>query len=200
MNLRQRTLSLDAEKATLPLAARCNRGGVPPGQSWVQRYQRLVHTIVRRIGLDDHAAADVFRPCSAACSPPAATQSGRRLQAWIVTLPSAAPAGSRFAQSSLLSQPTTTYVASAAAADCRRRLATTRRAAGHPGKARTVCATRWNVYGRALPHAADAALTTISDDAVAYDEVARWLDMPLGKASAPPVAMSGQAAARPLEA
>ena len=33
----------------------------PLGGVLVQRYQRLVYTIVRRIGLDDHAAADVFQ-------------------------------------------------------------------------------------------------------------------------------------------
>ncbi len=59
------------------------------GAAWgllVQRYQRLVYAIVRRIGLDEHGAADVFQTVFTrllAHLPSIADPS--RLQAWIVT-------------------------------------------------------------------------------------------------------------------
>ena len=68
------------------LVARCVRGD---GAAWsllVQRYQRLVYAIVRRIGLDEHGAADVFQTVFARLVehlPRIADPS--RLQAWIVT-------------------------------------------------------------------------------------------------------------------
>lgn len=68
------------------LVARCIRGD---GAAWgvlVQRYQRLVYTIVRRVGLDEHAAADVFQTVFSRLVlhlPRIAEPS--RLQAWIVT-------------------------------------------------------------------------------------------------------------------
>ena len=42
----------------------------------MQRYQRLVYTIVRRIGLDDHAAADVFQTVFSRLLLTCRTQSG----------------------------------------------------------------------------------------------------------------------------
>lgn len=68
------------------LAARCNRGDGAAWQVLVQRYQRLVYTIVRRIGLDDHMAADVFQTVFMRLMEhlPRLTQQDR-LQAWIVT-------------------------------------------------------------------------------------------------------------------
>jgi RNA polymerase sigma factor (sigma-70 family) len=68
------------------LVARCLRG---EGAAWgvlVKRYQRLVYAIVRRVGLDDHGAADVFQTVFARLVqhlPRLAEPS--RLQAWIVT-------------------------------------------------------------------------------------------------------------------
>jgi RNA polymerase sigma factor (sigma-70 family) len=68
------------------LVARCLRGD---GAAWgvlVQRYQRLVYAIVRRVGLDDHGAADVFQTVFARLLqqlPRLAEPS--RLQDWIVT-------------------------------------------------------------------------------------------------------------------
>jgi RNA polymerase sigma factor (sigma-70 family) len=68
------------------LVARCLRG---EGAAWsvlVQRYQRLVYAIARRIGLDEHGAADVFQTVFARLVqhlPRLAEPS--RLQAWIVT-------------------------------------------------------------------------------------------------------------------
>jgi len=74
------------EEDDASLVARCIRGD---GAAWarlVQRYQRLVYTIVRRVGLDEHAAADVFQTVFARLVehlPRIAEPS--RLQAWIVT-------------------------------------------------------------------------------------------------------------------
>lgn len=68
------------------LVARCRQGD---GGAWallVARYQRLVHAVVRRTGLDDHAAADVFQTTFARLLEhlPRLSQP-ERLQAWIVT-------------------------------------------------------------------------------------------------------------------
>lgn len=68
------------------LVERCKSGD---GQAWaalVDRYQRLVYAIVRRIGLDEHGAADVFQTVFARLIehlPRIGDAS--RLQAWIVT-------------------------------------------------------------------------------------------------------------------
>jgi RNA polymerase sigma factor (sigma-70 family) len=68
------------------LVARCLRG---EGAAWsvlVKRYQRLVYAIARRVGLDEHGAADVFQTVFARLVqhlPRLAEPS--RLQAWIVT-------------------------------------------------------------------------------------------------------------------
>ena len=68
------------------LVARCLRGD---GAAWgllVKRYQRLVYTIVRRIGLDEHGAADVFQTVFARLVEQLPRiQDPSRLQAWIVT-------------------------------------------------------------------------------------------------------------------
>jgi RNA polymerase sigma factor (sigma-70 family) len=68
------------------LVARCRRGEEAAWKSLVQRYQRLVYAIVRRMGHDEHTAADVFQAVFArliAHLPRIADP--RRLQAWIVT-------------------------------------------------------------------------------------------------------------------
>jgi len=68
------------------LVARCLRGDGSAWEALVKRYQRLVYAIVRRIGLDEHAAADVFQNVFSrlvAHLPKIADPS--RLQAWIVT-------------------------------------------------------------------------------------------------------------------
>lgn len=68
------------------LVARCLKGD---GAAWtllVKRYQRLVYTIVRRIGLDEHGAADVFQTVFARLVEQLPRiQDPSRLQAWIVT-------------------------------------------------------------------------------------------------------------------
>ena len=68
------------------LVARCRRGEEAAWKSLVHRYQRLVYAIVRRVGHDEHIAADVFQVVFArlvAHLPRIADP--RRLQAWIVT-------------------------------------------------------------------------------------------------------------------
>jgi RNA polymerase sigma factor (sigma-70 family) len=68
------------------LVARCQAGEQAAWGLLVKRYQRLVYTVVRRIGLDDHAAADVFQTVFSRLVthlPRIADPS--RLQAWIVT-------------------------------------------------------------------------------------------------------------------
>jgi RNA polymerase sigma factor (sigma-70 family) len=68
------------------LVAGCLRGEANCWKALVHRYQRLVFAIVRRIGLDEHAAADVFQTVYSRLLghlPRIAEPS--RLQAWIVT-------------------------------------------------------------------------------------------------------------------
>jgi RNA polymerase sigma factor (sigma-70 family) len=68
------------------LVAACLRGEAKAWELLVRRYQRLVFAIVRRIGLDEHAAADVFQTVYSrllAHLPKIADPA--RLQAWIVT-------------------------------------------------------------------------------------------------------------------
>jgi RNA polymerase sigma factor (sigma-70 family) len=68
------------------LVVRCLRGEEAAWAALVQRYQRLVHAIVRRAGLDEHTAADVFQTVYTRLLqhlPRIGDPS--RLQAWIVT-------------------------------------------------------------------------------------------------------------------
>ena len=74
----------DDDDATL--VARCLQGQAAAWTALVQRYQRLVFAVVRRAGLDDHMAADVFQTVFARLLEhlPRLSQPDR-LQAWIVT-------------------------------------------------------------------------------------------------------------------
>lgn len=68
------------------LVARCLAGDAAAWTALVHRYQRLVFAIVRRTGLDEHGAADVFQTVFARLVqhlPRIGDPS--RLQAWIVT-------------------------------------------------------------------------------------------------------------------
>ncbi len=68
------------------LVARCRSGDGSAWAALVERYQRLVYAIVRRMGQDEHAAADVFQTVFSRLLqqlPRIAEPS--RLQAWIVT-------------------------------------------------------------------------------------------------------------------
>lgn len=68
------------------LVARCRAGDATAWTALVQRYQRLVYAIVRRIGLDGHAAADVFQTVfSRLIEHLPRIEDPSRLQAWIVT-------------------------------------------------------------------------------------------------------------------
>ena len=68
------------------LIARCRHGDAAAWAALVHKYQRLVYAIVRRVGADDHAAADVFQTVFARLLEhlPRLTQP-ERLHAWIVT-------------------------------------------------------------------------------------------------------------------
>ena len=68
------------------LLARCQGGDGAAWEALVVRYQRLVYAIVRRIGLDEHSAADVFQTVFMRLMEhlPRLTDPNR-LQAWIVT-------------------------------------------------------------------------------------------------------------------
>lgn len=68
------------------LVARCRQGDGAAWAALVRRYQRLVHTIVLRAGLDTHTAADVFQTVFSRLVQhlPRLAQP-ERLQAWVVT-------------------------------------------------------------------------------------------------------------------
>ena len=68
------------------LVARCRQGDAAAWGVLVQRYQRLVYAVVRRMGLDEHTAADVFQTVFTRLFEhlPKLAQP-ERLQAWIVT-------------------------------------------------------------------------------------------------------------------
>lgn len=68
------------------IVARCRHGEGAAWEVLVRRYQRLVFAIVRRVGLDEHAAADVFQTVFARLVAHLPRISDpHRLQAWIVT-------------------------------------------------------------------------------------------------------------------
>jgi RNA polymerase sigma factor (sigma-70 family) len=68
------------------LTALCRSGHGAAWDTLVHRYQRLVYTIVRRAGLDEHAAADVFQTVFLRLLQNLQRiEDPSRLQAWIVT-------------------------------------------------------------------------------------------------------------------
>lgn len=68
------------------LVERCRAGDGAAWAALVGRYQRLVYAIVTRMGLDEHAAADVFQAVFERLTQHLATlREPARLQAWIVT-------------------------------------------------------------------------------------------------------------------
>jgi RNA polymerase sigma factor (sigma-70 family) len=74
------------EQDDAELVRRCRRGDNAAWATLVRRYQRLVYTIVGRIGLDEHGAADVFQTVfSRLFEHIARIEDPQRLQAWIVT-------------------------------------------------------------------------------------------------------------------
>lgn len=68
------------------LVERCRRGDRAGWEGLVRRYQRLVFTVARRAGLDEHAAADVFQTVFARLFEALPRiQDPERIQAWLVT-------------------------------------------------------------------------------------------------------------------
>ena len=68
------------------LVAGCLRGEAKCWEALVQRYQRLVFAIVRRAGMDEHVAADVFQTVfSRLLTNLPRIAEPAKLQAWIVT-------------------------------------------------------------------------------------------------------------------
>lgn len=78
------TAALDLDDAQL--IERCRAGDAMAWRALVSRYQRLVHAIVIRMGLDDHVAADVFQTVfEKLMRHIGSLREPDRLQAWIVT-------------------------------------------------------------------------------------------------------------------
>ena len=68
------------------LVARCRAGDGRAWEALVKRYQRLVYTVVGRVGLDAHAAADVFQTVFTRLVQHLPRLSKpEKLQAWVVT-------------------------------------------------------------------------------------------------------------------
>ncbi|WP_374676148.1 RNA polymerase sigma factor [Ideonella sp.] len=68
------------------LVRACQRGSPAAWRTLVQRYQRLIYTVPRRAGLDEHEAADVFQVAfTALWQQLPRLQQPERVQAWLVT-------------------------------------------------------------------------------------------------------------------
>ena len=77
---------LAAPEDDAQLVARCRQGDASAWAALVQRYQRLVHAVVRRIGADEHGAADVFQTVfTRLLQHLPKLEDPSHLQAWIVT-------------------------------------------------------------------------------------------------------------------
>jgi RNA polymerase sigma factor (sigma-70 family) len=76
----------DPSEDDAALVERCRRGDATAWAALVRRYQRLVYAVVMRAGFDEHGAADVFQTVFSRLFEhlPRLTQP-ERLQAWIVT-------------------------------------------------------------------------------------------------------------------
>jgi len=75
-----------ADEDDAALVARCVSGDSAAWAALVQRYQRLVYAIVRRAGLDEHGAADIFQTVfTRLVQHLPRIAEPQRLQAWIVT-------------------------------------------------------------------------------------------------------------------
>jgi len=80
------TKDLAGEDDDARLVARCRNGDAAAWGQLVRRYQRLVYTVARRAGLDEHAAADVFQAVFARLFEKLASlRQPERLHAWLVT-------------------------------------------------------------------------------------------------------------------
>lgn len=75
-----------AQQDDASLVARCLRNEAAAWAVLVQRYQRLVYAVARRVGMDEHGAADVFQTVfTRLVQHLPRIQDPARLQAWIVT-------------------------------------------------------------------------------------------------------------------
>lgn len=75
-----------AELSDAQLIACCRQGQEHAWHALVKRYQRLIYTVPRRAGLDEHQAADVMQACfEALFNSLAGLTQPERLQAWLVT-------------------------------------------------------------------------------------------------------------------
>ena len=69
------------------LVAACRAGQPAAWRALVARYQRLIYTVARRAGLNEHDGADVLQACfQALLQQLNQLQQPDRLQAWLVTL------------------------------------------------------------------------------------------------------------------
>lgn len=161
----------DADEA---LVARCRAGDGAAWQVLVMRYQRLVYAIVRRAGVDEQAAADVFQTVfMRLLEHLRRIDDPSRLQAWIVTT---------CKRESLLQRRRGERAVAVVAADARAADAVADDAPG-PEQALDHWQRLMQVR-RAFDHLDERCrrlLQALFDsEASGYDEIARRLNMPVG--------------------
>ena len=77
---------MSSDEPDIDLLARCRNGEAAAWRVLVHRYERLVYTVGRRAGLDDHGTADLFQTVFARLVEHLPRlRDGSKLQAWIVT-------------------------------------------------------------------------------------------------------------------
>lgn len=162
------------------LVARCRAGEGAAWTALVQRYQRLVYAIVMRAGLDEHTAADVFQTVFARLLehlPRLARPD--RVQAWIVTTAK---------REALLLRRQGLRTVSLSADDDNDGPNPADALADEAPLAEAVLSDLQQLHGLRLAldrldtRCRDLLLLLFSDeeDRLAYDEVARRLNMPVG--------------------
>lgn len=166
------------------LVARCRAGDSSAWEMLVRRYQRLVHAIVHRAGLDEQAAADVFQTVFLRLlqNLPRITEP-HRLQAWIVTT-AKREAWLQYRRGARMVSLTATESGPAEAgtrADGEEELP----ADEAPGPDETVA--RWQQIAQVqralegLDERCRALLQLLfGDEGIGYDEAARRLELPIG--------------------
>ena len=160
------------------LVALCRARHEAAWNALVHRYQRLVYTVVRRAGLDAHAAADVFQTVFLRLlqNLPRIEDPGR-LQAWIVTTAKR--------ESLLLRRRGERMVALDTTGDAAADEAFEQTADDAPGPEQTL--EHWQrvmqmrlAVDRLDTRCRELLQAVFAGDAVSYDEVARRLNMPVG--------------------
>ncbi len=77
---------MNDDATDLQLLAACQAGDAAAWATLVRRYQRLVYAVVRRAGLDEHTAHDVFQTVfTRLLEHLPRIRDGARVQAWLVT-------------------------------------------------------------------------------------------------------------------